>query len=219
MIVAAKYAFAGGVKAVETRFPKLLNEIYEAIHSVDARQHKTKESKEKTMPGQMLYSPAKLNVAFKDYLYPRGWQSVRVGCDYPTTHYLNDYKIRRPNRGAFREMDFVKEKLGVEVQFGKYSFMVYNVAAKMTIFRNLKYIQCGIEIVPVKAFAEDMSSGVSYFEQFVWDLETRGVSNIDIPVMILGIDVDSSREPPPSKVRETPGADYLFPSSLTEPRQ
>ncbi len=31
------------------------------------------------------------------------------------------------------------------------------------------------------------STGVSYFEQFVWDLETRGVSNIDIPVLVLGI--------------------------------
>jgi hypothetical protein len=34
-----------------------------------------------------------------------------------------------------------------------------------------------------------MSTGVSYFEQFAWDLEIRGVSNIDIPVLILGIDV------------------------------
>jgi hypothetical protein len=31
-------------------------------------------------------------------------------------------------------MDFVKEHLGVAVQFGKYAFMVYNVCAKMTIF-------------------------------------------------------------------------------------
>jgi len=219
VIVAARYSFAGGVKAVESRYPKLLKEIYDAIDSVDARQHKTKESKEKTMPGQMLYSPPKLNDAFKEYLYPRGWKSVRVGCDYATTHYLEDYKIRRPNRGAFREMDFVRDGLGVEVQFGKYSFMVYNVAAKMTIFRNLKHIKCGIEIVPVKAFSEDMSSGVSYFEQFVWDLETRGVSNIDIPVMILGIDVDDSHEPPPSKVKETPGQSYLISPDSKEPQK
>jgi len=32
-----------------------------------------------------------------------------------------------------------------------------------------------------------MSTGVSYFEQFVWDLEQRGVSDIDIPVLVLGI--------------------------------
>lgn len=218
MIVAAKYSFAGGVQVVEKRFPKLLDEIYGAIHSVDANLCKTKESKEKTMPGQMLYSPPKLNDAFKKYLYPRGWKSVRVNCDYATTHYLENYRIRRPNRGAFREMDFVKEKLGVEVQFGKYSFMVYNVAAKMTIFRNLNHIEAGIEIVPVKAFSEEMSSGVSYFEQFVWDLETRGVSNIDIPVMILGIDSDASHEPPPSKIREK-SEEYLIKPNPSEQRQ
>jgi len=33
-----------------------------------------------------------------------------------------------------------------------------------------------------------MSTGVSYFEQFVWNVEQRGVSNIDIPVLVLGID-------------------------------
>ncbi|MGH9906192.1 MAG: BglII/BstYI family type II restriction endonuclease [Pyrinomonadaceae bacterium] len=58
----------------------------------------------------------------------------------------------------------------------------------MTIFHKLGHIDHGIEIVPVKAFAEEMSTGVSYFEQFIWDLESRGVVDIDIPVMILGID-------------------------------
>jgi hypothetical protein len=84
-------------------------------------------------------------------------------------------------------MDFVKNRLGVEVQFGKYAFMVYNVCAKMTIFRNQGVIDMGIEIVPLKELALEMSSGVSYFEQFVWDLEHRGVSDIDIPVLILGV--------------------------------
>jgi len=57
----------------------------------------------------------------------------------------------------------------------------------MTIFHNLNVIDAGIEIVPVKSFANEMSTGVSYFEQFVWDLEHRGVSGIDIPVLVLGI--------------------------------
>ncbi len=61
----------------------------------------------------------------------------------------------------------------------------------MTIFHNLGFIDAGVEIVPVKAFANEMSSGVSYFEQFVWDLENRGVSDIDIPVMIIGVDTSA----------------------------
>jgi hypothetical protein len=58
----------------------------------------------------------------------------------------------------------------------------------MTIFKNLKHIDCGMEIVPVKAFANEMSTGVLYFEQFIWDLEARGISDIDVPVLIIGID-------------------------------
>ncbi len=85
-------------------------------------------------------------------------------------------------------MDFVKDQLGVEVQFGKCSFIVYNVCAKMTIFKKLKHINAGIETVPMKRFADHMSTGVSYFEQFLWDLHQRGVADIDIPVLIIGID-------------------------------
>jgi len=189
MRIAGVYSFNGGTEAVTKNYPKLLPEVNAVIKSIDSTQHKTKKSTEKTMLGRMLFSPRSLNKAFKkSFASYEGWHPVRVPCTYPTTHYLEDYKIRTKNRGAFREMDFVKDKLGIEVQFGKYAFMVYNVCAKMTIFHNLGHINHGIEIVPVKAFAEEMSTGVSYFEQFIWDLESRGISNIDIPVMILGID-------------------------------
>lgn len=189
MRLAAQYSFKDGPNQISQRYPHLLEEVKEAIRVVDASQTKTKLSREKTKVGRMLYSPVALNKAFQKELYPKGWKNLSVDCEYPATHYLEDYNIRSSLKGAFRDMDFVKERLGVEVQFGKYSFMVYNVCAKMTIFHNLDFIDSGIEIVPVKALALEMSSGVSYFEQFVWDLENRGVADIDIPVLILGIDV------------------------------
>jgi hypothetical protein len=187
MKLAARYSFKGGYEEVKKRYPKLLGEVVAAIRAIDAGAARMKVSEEKTMPGQVLYSPVALNNAFKEQLYPRGWKNLKVLCDYPTEYYLEDYTHDAPIKGAFRDMDFVKKKLGVEVQFGKYSFMVYNVCAKMTIFHNLGHIDCGIEIVPVKSLALEMSSGVSYFEQFVWDLSQRGVADIDIPVLILGV--------------------------------
>jgi Restriction endonuclease BglII len=187
MRLAARYSFKYGYEEVSTRYPDLLAEVVGAIRSIDATATRTKVSSEKTMPGQVLYSPVALNAAFKQQLYPRGWKNLKVPCDYPTEYYLEDYAHETPIKGAFRDMDFVKERLGVEVQLGKYAFMVYNVCAKMTIFHNLDFIDCGIEIVPVKSLALEMSSGVSYFEQFVWDLSKRGVADIDIPVLILGV--------------------------------
>jgi len=189
MKIVGEYSFNGGKDAVQRLYPALLAEVHNIIKSVNANEYKTKESKEKTMPGKLLFAPTKLNKAIKALFLNKKWKPVRETCEYPTNYYKDNYKPKPLHKGAFREMDFVKQKLGVEVQFGKYSFMVYNVAAKMTIFKNLGHIDTGIEIVPVKALADEMSSGVSYFEQFVWDLEQRGTSNIDIPVLVLGIDV------------------------------
>ena len=187
MIIAGIYSFNGGREYVESRFASELNEVKTIIANIDSTAHKTKTSKEKTMPGKRLYSPPALNRAFKQEFEPRDWHSYRVKCEYPTEFYVDGYESATSSAGAFRDMDFVKGKLGVEIQFGKYAFMVYNVCAKMTIFHNQGVIDAGIEIVPVKDFVAEMSSGVSYFEQFVWDLGQRGVSNIDIPVLILGI--------------------------------
>lgn len=196
MRIVAHYSFNNGESVVKEKYPHLLAELERAIGGIDASKHKTKESEEKTMLGQLLYSPKSLNVAFKDALLPNGWRAVKEMCDYPTDCYVGGYVPPKKFAGRlpFREMDFVKEKLGVEVQFGKYSFMVYNVAAKMTIFSNLKHIDAGIEVVPVKEFAEEMSTGVSYFEQFVWDLKKRGNADIDVPVYILGIMADEHPE-------------------------
>ena len=182
------YSFNNGKAYIEQHFPALLDEVFACVNAVDAPQSKTKTSAEKTMPGKLLYSPRDLNSAFKRAFEPRGWvANTRIRCDYPDQYYINDYRPDSKSQGAYREMDFIKSRLGVEVQFGKYAFMVYNVCAMMTIFHNHDFIDAGIEIVPVKEFASQMSTGVSYFEQFVWDLEQRGVSDIDIPVLILGI--------------------------------
>lgn len=175
MMVVDYYSHKNGYRFIMENFHDIYLEVISIIETIDASICKTKTSREKRMPGKSLYSPKRLNREFSKEFIRNGWSPVRVACDYAN--------------GAFREMDFVKNSLGVEVQFGKYAFMVYNVCAKMTIFHKLGYIIAGIEIVPMKSLADEMSSGVSYFEQFRWDLQQRGVADIDIPVLVIGIDV------------------------------
>lgn len=189
MKIVGKYSIKKGEEIIMKNFKKEFFEIEKIITSIKADKLKIKKSKEKTMPGKMLYSPIALNKAFKKEFLKLGWKMVREKCVYPKQYYIKNYLSDNVSKGAFREMDFVKNKLGIEVQFGKYAFMVYNVSAKMTIFHKLGHIDVGVEIVPVKKIASQMSTGVSYFEQFIWDLEKRGVSNIDIPVLVLGLDI------------------------------
>jgi len=181
MEIIAVYSFNKGEEFIEKQHKAEFEELKKVIASVDATQCKTKVSKEKTMTGQMLYNPKEMNKEFKRHLSARGWAVERI-----------TVKTFVPEIGeehvGFREIDAVKNKLGVEVQFGKYAFMVYNVAAKMTIFNKQGIIDSGIEIVPMHSLSGEMSSGVSNFEQIKTDLEYRGISNIDIPVLVLGVD-------------------------------
>lgn len=187
MKIAGVYSFNGGKETIDAKFSAELREVAQVIAAVDSARHRIKTSREKTMPGKMLYSPRALNKAFRAEFEARDWHKHKVRCDYPTGYYVSGHVSPVLSKDAFREMDFVKNRIGVEVQFGKYAFMVYNVCAKMTIFHRMNAIDVGIEIVALKAFVDDMSTGVSHFEQFVWDLEHRGIADIDIPVLILGV--------------------------------
>jgi hypothetical protein len=183
MEVVAEFSFKNGKEFIEKNHQAELQEVKEIISLVDATSCMTKISKEKTMVGKELYSPIALNRYFKKLFEQRGWRTwkIRVKTDIP--------EINREHKGT-REIDMVKNKLGVEVQFGKYAFMVYNVAAKMTIFSKQGIIDSGIEIVPMSSLARrHMSTGVSTFEQMKTDLEYRGEADIDIPVLIIGVDV------------------------------
>jgi hypothetical protein len=187
MNIAGIYSFKNGREVIHARFAGELQEIEQIIKSIDSAQYRTKVSKEKTMPGALLYDPTSLNAAYKSAFEAQNWKRHRIHCDYSDEEYVPGYKSAAPSKGAYREIDFVKNRAGVEVQFGKYAFMVYNVCAKMTIFKNLDLIDVGVEIVPMKDFANIMSTGISYFEQIVWDLKTRGEADIDIPVLIPGL--------------------------------
>lgn len=188
MVIAGRYSFNNGEDIIKQTYPNLLEEVETVIASVDAASCKDKKSEEKDKLGSILYAPRRLNAAFKLEFKAFGWDSYNIKCIYPTQYYTENYTPKPMKKPASRQMDFLKEKLGIEVQFGKYAFMVYNVCAKMTIFKNRGIINTGIEIVPIKQFADQMSTGVSFFEQFVWDLQERGVSDIDVPVLILGVD-------------------------------
>ncbi|MDD2666481.1 MAG: BglII/BstYI family type II restriction endonuclease [Methanocellales archaeon] len=186
MEIIAEFSFKNGKEFIGKNHKAELKEIKKIISSVDASLLKTKISKEKTMNGKALYSPKELNKVFDMLFKERGWKTTRISVETEIP------EIGQIHKG-FREMDAVKNKLGVEVQFGKYAFMVYNVCAKMTIFAKQEIIDSGVEIVPMLSLAREMSSGVSYFEQMKTDLECRGESNIDIPTLILGVDVTKSK--------------------------
>jgi hypothetical protein len=91
-------------------------------------------------------------------------------------------------------MDGIKNRVGLEIQFGKYAFMGYDIFSKMPIFAKRNLIECGIEVVAMPDVVRQMSTGVSSFNQIVMDMGERGEADIDIPTLIIGIGLTEAEE-------------------------
>jgi hypothetical protein len=144
---------------------------------------RTKVSREKTMPGRLLYSPKELNARFRAEFRRRGFRELR---DIYTIE-IPDYSLKI--KGAFKQIDFVKARVLAEVQFGKYAFMFYDLA-KFQYFFNESQADVGVEIVPCHPMHKQMSTGVSYGEQLVYDIERLRRHFPAVPIKVILIDVD-----------------------------
>jgi hypothetical protein len=180
MKIVYEYSHLGGSEILKVRYPSIDKQVYEVIRAV--KPARTKISKEKTMRGKELFSPIEMNKDFTSLFNERGFKELK-----------DIYTIEIPNsstkiQGAFKQIDFVKEKVLVEVQFGKYAFMFYDMA-KFQYFFNENKADVGIEIVPCHHLHKQMSTEVSYGEQLVYDIERLKRHFPAVPVKVILVDV------------------------------
>jgi len=181
MKIVYEYSHLGGSEILQVRYPQIDQEIVEVIQSIKAV--KDKVSEEKTKKGKMLFGPKSMNAQFCQEFRAKGFAELR-----------DHYSIEIPNydlvvTGAYKQVDFVKDRVLVEVQFGKYAFMFYDMA-KFQYFFNESQADLGVEIVPCHALHKRMSSGVSYGEQLVYDIERLKRHFPAVSVKVILIDVD-----------------------------
>ena len=175
-----EYSHLGGLEILRVRYPAIERELDEVISEVTV-SGKTKVSMEKTKKGKLLFSPSEMNRAFKESFSARGYEEIRDFYEIET--YDGKRRIR-----TFKQIDFVKDKVLVEVQFGKYAFMFYDLA-KFQYFYNQSQADVGVEIVPCYYLHKEMSSGVSYGEQLVHDIQRLERNFPSVPVKIIFIDM------------------------------
>ncbi len=203
MKLASHYSHFNGLEWLVYHHPEYWVEIQDVIESVDAESCKTKISKEKTMKGRLLYSPEDMNAAYLKEFGERSW--AKAG---RTNYYVTDdaslnrrlVKLTLPEQRALLEeeekpliktynsADFRKERVSVEVQFGKYSFVQFDLFVKHTADFMHDRIDLGVEIVPTKILEEQMSSGPPYFEKHLHEIVRQGRTFPPVPLLLLGVE-------------------------------
>ena len=78
--------------------------------------------------------------------------------------------------------------MAIEIQFGKYSFVAYDLFVKHLAFYVSDQIDVGIEILPMKTLQSQMSSGVAYYEGELYNVIRQGRGMPAVPLVMLGIE-------------------------------
>lgn len=201
MRIVETYSHLNGLEFLQVHHQKLWSEIQAVIRAVDASKCRTKVSKEKGMQGKSLYSPIEMNKALHTGFKGHGWKESRTS--YWVTQ---DAKlIRKTMHSAaaeqkkaieaagqtpiysYNQTDFVKDRVAVEVQFGKYSFVAYDLFVKHMAFFVGDVIDLGIEVLPMKELQANMSSGPGYYEGELYNLIRQGRGIPAVPLVVVGV--------------------------------
>lgn len=202
MKIMETYSHLNGLEFLMVHQPRLWKEIKDVIKAVDGEACKTKVSKEKTKKGKILYSPKDLNACFARLLRVRGWEESKVSYWVTKNVKLIRKTVTMPSDEqkkeiqearetpifSYNQTDFVKDRVAVEVQFGKYSFVAYDLFVKHLAFYVGDRIDVGIEILPMKSLQLQMSSGVPYYEGELYNVVRQGRGVPAVPLIILGIE-------------------------------
>ena len=100
------------------------------------------------MKGKLLYSPIEMNKMFKKLLKKKKWEESRVSYWVTKSEKLIRKTLTMPPENqkheieesgeipiySYNQTDFVKDRVAIEVQFGKYSFVAYDLFVKHLAF-------------------------------------------------------------------------------------
>lgn len=196
------YSHLNGHEHIIVHKPGMWTDIEEVIKSVDASKFKTKLCKEKGPKfGTYLYDPGSLNERFKELLVKKGWKESRTSYWVTDDHDLirrtlnlteDEQKAEIVKAGkvpihSYNQTDFVKDRIEIEVQFGKYFSVAYDLFVKHMAFFVGDVMDVGVEILPMKEMQKEMSSGPPYYEGELYNLLRQGRSTPAVPLVIIGI--------------------------------
>lgn len=185
MQIISYYSHKQGLDYLRENHSIELNESCQAISEVRASSARIKK-KGKTKHRPVQFSSDQLIKFVRDKLVSRGWVSHRLWTEV-TVDLVQDLpeEIKQAYRDyryvGYPEIDFCKNHLGLEFRLGRPAFLIQ-------MFRGQRIIDSAVAIVPMKKFADSLTARTPYFEQIKADLWMRGVADIDIPVLVLGIE-------------------------------
>lgn len=193
MKLAAHHSHLNGQERLLVHHKKLWDEVQDVIAGINTSAHQTNVSQKKS-----LSLPENLNEAFGTGLEAYGWSNSK------NTHW-DIAEEKMPSRSAkdmqkqaieeaedvsiksYNQMVFVKGRVAVDIQFGKYAFAPHDLFVKHLGLYVSDIIDVGIAILPMRELERKMSPGAAYYEKNLLNVMQRGRGVPAVPLVLIGV--------------------------------
>jgi hypothetical protein len=178
LLVVDTYSHMFGEEVLDTKHSGLKHEVFSVIRETPIAAS-TKLSREKTKQGRTVWSGKDFNSPLAAQLRELGWERRKI--------------FFQEQERFFIDVDFVKDQVAVEMQFGKYAFVQHDFSKFRYLFEvrdETRRIDVGIEIVPSAQLQRKMYTGPANYDSVVASLLAHARNDPPVPILVMAIDVE-----------------------------
>lgn len=202
MKIAAVYSHLYSVEYLLVHRKALWQEVNEIVGKVEFQQNTSKTGAEHTKELSRRVCSARAASQLSSFLCESGWNQSTLKywatSDVSLIRRTISLSEREQKKAimaegfepvfSYNRTSFVKDRVALAVQFGKYAFVAYDLFVKHLAFYVGDKIDVGIEILPMKSLQKEMSSGVPYYEGELYNVIRQGRGVPAVPLVILGVE-------------------------------
>lgn len=190
---AAHHSHLNGQECLLVHYKKLWDEVQDVIAGIKTSAHLSNVSQEKS-----LDLPKNLNEAFETGLEACGWSNSKnihwdIAEEKMPSRLPKDMQKQAIEEAedvsikSYSQMVFVKGRVAVDIQFGKYAFAPHDLFVKHLGLYVSDVIDVGIAILPMRELERKMSPGAAYYEKHLLNVMQRGRGVPAVPLVLIGV--------------------------------
>ena len=202
MIIKYHYSHMNGYEYLMSHSPDLWDEIKTVLKKIEPSNLKPKISKEKLKKGEELISPIEIKNMFDKLMKKQKWQKkikkYMVSANQEFNEILKNESFLVQKKMSIQKKEIktyvssnainhLKNDISINLQLGKYSFVHFDIFNHISNYFSGE-IKLGIILVPTKKMSQHMSTGISFYEKNLHEIQRCRGNYPGIPMILGGVE-------------------------------
>lgn len=172
-------SYLGAWEKLQTKYGDILSDIKQSLFDINEEKLEKLNRHKHSEPKDTISSRSLIKV-WEESLINLGWnRQIRI-------HYGRIRAVANKELRSYQEIDFVKEKIGLELSLGKRAFVESHLFVDFPYFVRANIFQLAVILVPMNSLTQQLAGGANGFESIYDRLIEASPLMLSYPFAIMG---------------------------------